>query len=148
MKLSANFTLSEMIKSDTAVSLRIDNRPTSEVITALTLLCINVLQPLRDKIGKPIRVSSGYRSRALNRAIKGAAQNSQHQKGEAADISVDGMSTDDLFQYILKSGIVYDQVIQEFDRWVHISFSATANRSRAYYAKKVNGQTKYIIHKK
>lgn len=140
--LTPHFTLEEMTASPTAKANGIDNTPTAKHIEALTLLCIKTLEPLRAALGKPIRVNSGYRCRALNKRV-GGARTSQHQKGEAADIEVKGMTAQQLFDFILKSGVPFDQVIQEFDSWVHISFSATQERRQAYYARVKNGRTVY-----
>jgi len=140
--LTPHFTLEEMTASPTARANGIDNTPTAKQIEALTLLCIKTLEPLRVAIGKPIRVNSGYRCRALNKRV-GGARTSQHQKGEAADIEVKGMTAQQLFDFILKSGICFDQVIQEFDSWVHISFSATQERRQAFMARAKNGRTVY-----
>lgn len=140
--LTPHFTLEEMTASATAKANGIDNTPSAKQVEALRLLCINTLEPLRVLIDKPIRISSGYRCRALNKRV-GGARTSQHQKGEAADIQVRDMDTQTLFDFIIKSGVPFDQVIQEFDSWVHISFSATQQRKQAYYARVKNGRTVY-----
>lgn len=87
MKLTENFKLTEFTKSSTAQRLGLDNTPSTHIVRALTNLCQQVLQPLRDWYGKPIIVSSGYRSAMLNKAV-GGVSNSQHMKGEAADLQV------------------------------------------------------------
>ena len=87
MKLTENFKLTEFTKSSTAQRLGLDNTPSPNIVRALTNLCQQVLQPLRDWYGKPIIVSSGYRSAMLNKAV-GGVSNSQHMKGEAADLQV------------------------------------------------------------
>ena len=139
--ITANFSLREMIQSPTAVSLKIKNVPNAAHLDNITALCEKVLQPLRDKLGVPVRVSSGFRNKALNAAVGGAA-NSQHRKGEAADIHAKGYTAQQFFDFIIKSGIVYDQLIQEFDEWVHISYKREGeNRNEALLATKKDGQT-------
>jgi len=130
MKL--NFTLAELCRSDIAKKNNIKNEPCLEYCDNLLLLITNVLQPLRDKLGKPIIVTSGYRCEKLNSKIPGSAQFSQHMLGQAADIQVRGCSAQDLYDYIKKSGIVYDQLINEYDRWVHISYRQGYNRKQSF----------------
>lgn len=122
MQLSKNFTLQEMVFSHTAVRLGFDNTPSGDVIEALRNLCEHTLQPLREALGKPIRVTSGYRSPLLNMRIGGQGQ-SQHLRGEAADIQVPGMTTTEVIKVMIEKEIPFDQVINEFDSWVHISFT-------------------------
>ena len=130
MKL--NFTLVELCHSDIAKKNGIKNEPCLEYCDNLLLLITNVLQPLRDKLGKPVIVTSGYRCEKLNSMIPGSAQFSQHMLGQAADIHVNGCSARDLYDYIKKSGIVYDQCINEFDRWVHVSYRQGYNRKQSF----------------
>lgn len=132
MRLSQNFTLEELIYSDTANRYKINNTPTDKEIRNLGALCQNVLQPLRDKLGKPITITSGYRSNQLNSKLKGAS-NSQHRYGQAADIVVKGMDTNQLYRFIKGSGIIYDQLIYEVSgntSWVHISYCHSHNRKQ------------------
>ncbi len=149
--ITANFSLREMIHSDTAVKHGIRNVPNEKQIGNLKALCENVLQPLRDKLGKPIKVTSGFRCPELN-AHKdiGGAKNSQHTRGEAADIKVDGYTANELFHLILLSGIVFDQCIEEFGQWVHISFSRwKPNRHQAIIAIRTkSGRVRYTRLKK
>jgi hypothetical protein len=144
--ITANFSLREMIHSDIAAREGIENVPNEKQLAALTALCKNVLQPLRDKLGVPVRISSGFRCRALNshKEIRGAP-NSQHLRGEAADIHAKGYTPQQLFEFILASGIVFDQVIQEFDDWVHISYTTRRkNRQSAIIAtRRKDGSAKY-----
>lgn len=135
MNLSKNFTLAELVFSPTAVQLGIKNEPTPDQIHKLEALCKNVLQPLRDYFGKPIVISSGFRSRELNKAV-GGASDSQHMRGEAADIRIIGTGNDILWKYI-ESNLRYDQVILEHvsacnphTGWVHVS-CALVNRKQA-----------------
>ncbi len=111
-RLSPNFTLREMCASAAAARLGIDNtNPPLGVRIALQKLCATVLQPLRDQIG-PLRVNSGWRSPALNKAVKGSAT-SQHLRGEAADIESNALSNLDLARWIERH-LTFDQVILEF----------------------------------
>lgn len=117
------FTIEEMIKSSTATAKRIDNTPNQTVIDSLTKLIEAVLDPLREWYGKPIRVNSGYRCKALNKAVGSKAKNSQHLYGEAADITVDSKTENEkLFNYI-KDNLPFDQLINESNfSWVHVSY--------------------------
>jgi len=144
MYLTKNFSLDEFTISQTAIRNRIINTTNNEVINKIKVLCVKSLQPLREKLNKPIIITSGYRSETLN-SIIGGSVNSQHCKGEAADIIISGMRACELFAYILTSDILYDQVILEFNRWVHISYSQKKNRMNALLAKHVNGKIVYEI---
>ena len=117
------FTIEEMIKSSTATAKRIDNTPNQTVIDSLTKLIEAVLDPLREWYGKPIRVNSGYRCEALNKAVGSKAKKSQHLYGEAADITVGTKKGNKkLFEYI-KDNLPFDQLINESNfSWVHVSY--------------------------
>lgn len=147
MKLSANFSLHELTKSDTAIRHGIDNTPSMQVIENLQDLVDNVLQPLRDKFGA-IRVTSGYRSPAVNKAI-GGSSTSDHTLGYAADFEVLGMDNRELALYI-RNNLKYKQLILEFysglpdSGWVHCSFQKDANKCQTLTARKVNGRTQYL----
>ena len=115
------FTISEFIKSDTAVRKRIWNGANKEQEDNLTALVAAILDPLRAKYGKPIRISSGYRNTAVNAAV-GGVSNSQHTKGEAADIDT-GSKTENrkLAKLIVEMGLPIDQLIDENNfAWVHV----------------------------
>lgn len=147
MKLSKNFTLEEFTKSQVAIRHGIPNNPGAEEIENLKALCENVIQPVRDRLGEAIFVSSGYRSQALNTAI-GGALGSQHQKGEAADLEAQDNSK--LFFAIMSNGN-FDQLIWEFGgdnapAWVHVSYRRDGkNRGQILRAfKSPQGRTKYI----
>jgi zinc D-Ala-D-Ala carboxypeptidase len=127
MQLTKNFTLAEMTFSQTATRNNIKNIPDQQDIKNLKLLCQKILQPLRDNLGKPIKITSGYRSPALNKAI-GGSQNSQHSLGQAADIVVVGMTARQICQRIIKLNLPYDQLILEFDSWCHVSYSSRHRR--------------------
>lgn len=130
MHLSRHFTLEELTASATAQAERIDNQPTAAEVAALRALCTTVLDPLRDALGQPIKVTSGYRGPALNRRVKGAAR-SQHLTGEAADLQSPGRSVLSLFQLAIRLELPFDQIIYEVNgaaKWVHISHTTGANK--------------------
>ncbi len=135
MRLSKNLTLQEAVKSNTATRLGIPNTPEQWEINNLRAVAENVFQPVRDHFGVPIGVSSGYRSKALNKAI-GGSKYSQHMIGEALDLDADiyGKVTNaEIFNYI-KNNLEWDQMIWEFGddeepNWVHVSYKE-AGRNR------------------
>ena len=141
MKLSEHFELGDMCFSQTAVRKGIDNTVTPEALFALETLCKKVLEPLVTK-GMSFSINSGFRCVELNKAIGGAA-NSQHCKGEAADLRPKGISVEQFYQEIIKSGVPFDQIIQEFDSWVHVSYKAEP-RGQKLRAHKKDGVTVYI----
>ena len=148
MNLSKNFTLQELIYSDTAIRMGIDNKPNDETIENLKILCENILQPIRDFYGMPVSVSSGYRSAELCKAI-GSSSTSQHTRGEAADFEIFDLHNKDLSDWIV-SNLDFDQCILEFwnitdpnSGWVHCSFSKKYNRKQYLKAEKVNGKIVY-----
>ena len=143
MKLSKNLNLAEVTRSETAKRRKIDNAPTDEHIENLKILAANIFQPMRDHFGKAIYISSGYRSEALNKAIKGS-KTSQHCKGEALDIDNDnannGVTNRDIFEFI-RDNLKFDQLINEFPvkgnpSWVHVSYSKTQQRNQVLKAYK------------
>lgn len=142
MNLSEHFTLEELTRSSYATKHGIDNKPSELQTENLRQLCLNVLEPLRECVRKPIYVLSGFRSVEVNRGI-GGADNSQHLEGKAADVIVSGWTVDDLFEEASKY-VAYDQVIQEFGKWVHISYSNPLRRMRLWAVKDSEGKTKYL----
>ena len=146
MILSKNFTLNEFTKSVSAIMSGIDNNPTPEHIRNIKLLVKYVLQPLREALGHPIRVTSGYRSEKLNTLIKGSKR-SQHCKGQASDIQfkVDGvMSNKIIWDKIIELDLPFDQMINEFNySWIHISYNHEYNRKALLEAYRESGKTKY-----
>jgi hypothetical protein len=152
MKLSEHLTLSEVTKSDTAKRLGIDNNPTPEHLANLKLLAENIFEPIRKHFGKPIFLSSGYRSKALNSAVPGSSSTSQHCSGEALDLDQDGKQTGVtnkmIFEYI-KNNLNFDQLIWEFGTdsnpdWVHVSWESTGKqRKMILKATRINGKTVY-----
>lgn len=125
MKLTKNFSLEEMTKSQTALRKGIDNAPTPDKIEPLTMLCENVLQPVRDHFDKPVTITSGYRSPELCVAI-GSKITSQHTKGQAADFEVPGVSNMVVAEWI-RDNLEFDQLILECytggnTGWIHCSY--------------------------
>lgn len=146
MRLSKNFVLSEITRSNTAKRLGINNEPTKKDLENIQRIVTNLLQPMRDHLG-PIRISSGYRNKELNRAI-GGSNKSQHSKGEALDIQFwkDGqMCNKEIYDWILDNAVEFDQMINEFDfSWIHISLKKSNNRREVLEAyKDKDGDTKY-----
>jgi len=149
MKLSANFQLSELVKSQTAERKGIPNNPSPAHIDNLKNLCINVLQPIRSHFNSPVMVSSGYRSAELCIAI-GSKPTSQHAEGKAADIEVVSVDNKELAQWI-KDNLEFDQLILEFYRsgepdsgWVHVSWDSDNNRNQSLLAyRDDNNKTQY-----
>jgi zinc D-Ala-D-Ala carboxypeptidase len=149
MMLSKNLSLVEATKSATAIKHGIANEPTQEHLQNLKLVAEHVFQPIREHFNKPLALSSGYRSVALNELIGGSTR-SQHSKGEAIDIDGDvygGISNGDIF-YFIKENLEFDQLIWEFGTnenpaWVHVSYNKGKNRREVLMAYKDKGQTKY-----
>jgi hypothetical protein len=150
MQLSKNLSLAEMTISYEAKRRGITNAPTEEHLANMKKLAESVFQPIREHFKSPIRISSGYRSLALNKAIKGAAT-SQHCSGEAMDIDMDGTSITNaqIFNYI-KDNLVFDQLIWEFGTdknpdWVHVSYESNGKqRKQILKAIRKNGKPSYI----
>jgi uncharacterized protein YcbK (DUF882 family) len=126
MKLSSNFTLEELTVSTTAARKGWDNTPNATEKTNLIRVAL-LLEQVRSLFNLPIVVNSGYRCKILNDYI-GSKDTSQHRIGCAADITIPGKTPKEVVEAIVKSDIPYDQVIQEFDSWVHISVPDTAAR--------------------
>ena len=153
MNISKNLELSELTRSDSAKRSGISNMPTPAHIESLKLLASKVFEKVRDHFGRPIRISSGYRSAALNKITKGASATSQHSKGEAIDIDMDNteISNAQVFNYILDN-LEFDQLIWEFGTdknpdWVHVSYSSTGKqRKQVLKAIKSAGVTKYVTY--
>ena len=125
------FTISELIKSDTAIKHRIWNGASREVENNLIALVAAVLDPLRKMYGKPIHVTSGYRNEIVNKAV-GGVKNSQHLKGEAADIDTGSKSQNQhLARILANSGLPFDQLIDENDySWIHVSYTKNGSCRR------------------
>jgi hypothetical protein len=131
MNLSEHFTLEELVASQIAARRRIDNRPPPAIIENLRRVAA-VLEKVRALVGRPVTVSSGYRSPALNSAA-GGARESAHLQGLAADITVSGLAPKDLARAIVNAGIEFDQLIYE-GTWVHIGLAAGKPRGQVLTA--------------
>lgn len=144
MNLSPNFTLAEMIRSQMASRRGIDNTPSPAIITALTALCVHVLEPVRAHFERPVIVTSGYRSPAVNSAIGGSGT-SQHSQGEASDFTVHGVSNIEVCRWMEKN-LTYDQLIYEFGEsgWIHASYRASRLRNMELSAVRRGGKTVYL----
>ena len=139
MKLSANFELSELVKSQTAERKGISNNPSPDQIDNLKSLCINILQPIRSEFDRPVIISSGFRSAELCIAI-GSKPTSQHSEGKAADLEILGVDNMELAMWI-KNNLNFDQLILEFYKdgepnsgWVHVSWAGEDNRNQTLRA--------------
>ena len=151
MKISEHLDLVEVTRSETAKRKGISNEPTPEHLENFKLLAENIFEKMRVHFGVPIRISSGYRSKALNTAI-GGSLTSQHCKGEAIDIDMDGSAsgvTNKMLYDYIKDNLEFDQLIWEFGTdanpdWVHVSYSKVKNRKQKLKAIKSNGKTSYI----
>lgn len=128
MNLTAHFTLEELTASETAERNGWDNSPNEQELANLVRLAEFLEQVKEVLAGKPIMISSGLRTKKVNDAV-GSKDSSQHRIGCAADFKVPGMTPDEVVKAIVASGIGYDQVIREFDRWTHISIPNSINFS-------------------
>jgi len=147
IRISKNFSLSEMVKSATAVRLGVDNSPSSIHLVNLTHLAIHILQPVRDQFGV-ITINSGYRSPALNAKV-GGSKISQHCNGQAADFESFSTPNPDLALWITKN-LDFDQIILEFydgvdpnSGWVHCSYNLMGNRKKILTALKTKSGVVY-----
>ena len=150
MRLSQNFTLAEMIKSQTAERKGINNNPNEDNIENLQRLCNEILQPIRNHYGKVVSVSSGFRSPDLCVAI-GSSVTSQHASGQAADFEIYGVSNKELADYIADN-LDFDQLILEYWKpeepnsgWVHCSYKNSESNRKEYLRaiKGSDGRTSY-----
>ena len=149
MNLTANFTLEEMTKSETALRHDMDNTPGEAEIANLKALAENVLQPVRDHFGKGVKVNSGFRHPTVNQKV-GGSPTSDHCQGQAADIEIPGVPNADLAQWIVDN-LDFRQVILEFytpgvpdSGWVHVSYVAGDNKKQVLTATKKDGKTVYL----
>ena len=138
MQLTANFSLAEL----TVTGRNMPNVPNEMDVASLRSLAETILQPLRNALGKPVRVNSAFRSEAVNRAVGGTAT-SQHRLGQAADIHVPGMTSVELAEKIVALGLPFDQVIEEFGSWVHVSYGPRHRRQQLTAVKR-SGKTVYV----
>ena len=144
MMLSDHFSLEELTRSDEAVRLAISNEAGAIEADNLRRLCVEILEPLRAALGKPIHITSGLRVPILNTIVGGSAS-SDHCYGRAADIKVDGMSAGAICGAIRSLGLPYKQLIQEFGAWCHVSIPPGGEppRREELTAIKVAGRTEY-----
>jgi hypothetical protein len=149
MNLTENISLKELTKSESATRFGISNEPTEEALSNLQKLATHILQPVRDHFGKPLIITSGYRSPELCVKI-GSTTTSQHTKGQASDFEIGGIANKDLSDWIHQN-LDYDQLILEFWKpedansgWVHCSYKGEGqNRKQYLRAFTENGKTKY-----
>ena len=149
MKLTQNFSLSELTRSQTATRKGIVNQPDDEQLASLVALCENVLQPIRDHFGTSVRISSGLRVPELNAAI-GGSTTSDHTRGCAADIEVPPVDNLELARWIEGSGLAFRQLILEYydgtpdSGWIHVSYNPEDNKRQVLTATKQGGKTVYL----
>ena len=148
-QLTANFSLHELTKSETALRMGLDNTPGPVETEYLKILAERVLQPIRDHFQKGVKVNSGYRSPDSNAAV-GGSRTSDHCKGQAADIEIPGVPNADLAQWIMDN-LEYTQLILEFytpgipdSGWVHVSYDPDNLKKQELTAMKVAGKTQYV----
>lgn len=152
--VTPNFHLSELVHSNTAVRLGLDNTPNQEIINHLEQSCINLWQPARDILGKPMGIDSGYRSDAVNRAV-GGSTTSAHSYGYAIDFTAPSFGTprqvaEKLVKELKARHIAFDQLILEFPEtsssWIHLGYKNRQGEQRGQVltAKKQNGKTVYL----
>ena len=143
MRLSKNFTYEEFIRSSTAERMGIDNRPKTKeeekkVIENLRNLCLEVLQPLRDYVGAPVHINSGYRCKALNLAV-GGVKNSQHSRGEAADIRIASPKQGREWAAWIQDNCRFDQMLLERNKnggvWLHVSCKRDEKANRQVFSR-------------
>ena len=149
MNLTKNFTLAEMVKSDTALRHDMDNTPGEIEIANLKVLCEKVLQPVRDNFGKGVKVNSGFRHPEVNAKV-GGSKTSDHCKGMAGDIEIPGVPNAELAGWIV-SNLEFTQVILEFytpgvpdSGWVHVSYDPADLKKQVLTAVKKDGKTVYL----
>jgi D-alanyl-D-alanine dipeptidase len=129
--IKLNFTMSELLHSDIAQKYNIYNVPDKEHLDNLLMLICECLQPLRNFINKPMIISSGYRNPRLNsHPLINGTPNSQHTTGQAVDFTVKGMTPKQVIEMIMRSGIEFDQAINERNCWVHLSYNKGHNRKQ------------------
>ena len=149
MNLTKNFTLAEMTKSETALRHGLDNTPNEQEMSAMKLLAEKVLQPVRDHFAKGVKVNSGFRNKEVNTRV-GGSKNSDHTRGQAADIEIPGVPNAELAEWI-KDNLQFNQLLLEFytpgvpdSGWVHVSYLPEANRNQVLTATKKDGKTVYL----
>jgi zinc D-Ala-D-Ala carboxypeptidase len=149
MQLTNNFSLAEMVKSDTALRHDMDNTPGEAEIASLKTLCEKVLQPVRDHFQTGVKVNSGFRHPEVNAKV-GGSKTSDHCRGQASDIEIPGVPNADLAVWIMEN-LEYTQLILEFytpgvpdSGWVHVSYDPTNLKKQNLTATKKDGKTVYL----
>lgn len=149
MQLTNNFSLTEMVKSETALRHGMDNTPGEAEIANLKVLCEKILQPVREHYAKGVKVNSGFRHPEVNAAV-GGSKTSDHCKGQAADIEIPGVANAELAQWIADN-LEFTQVILEFytqgipdSGWVHVSYDPANLKKQTLTAVKKDGKTVYL----
>lgn len=129
--IKLNFTMSELLKSDIAEKYNISNIPDKQSLDNMLTLIIECLQPIRNYINKPMLISSGYRSPRLNgHPLIQGKDTSQHTTGQAVDFTIKGMTPKQIIEKVKGSGVEFDQLINEHNIWVHISYNKGKNRKQ------------------
>ena len=148
-QLTKNFSLAEMVKSETALRYGMENNPGPDELNNLLNLCANVLQPIRDHYQKGVKVNSGYRSPDVNAKV-GGSRTSDHCRGMAADIEIPGVGNPDLAQWIANN-LTYTQLILEFvtpgvpdSGWVHVSYDPQNLKKQNLTATRRDGKVMYL----
>lgn len=148
-KLSPHFTLGEFLRSQTASRRGIPNIPNEDQIARMSALCVNVLEPTRAHFGRPVLISSGFRSLALNTAI-GGSPTSQHPKGEAADWEIPGIPNPEVAEWVHRH-LNYDQLILECyipgqpnSGWIHTGYSGAPHKNQELTAVRRRGKIVYL----
>jgi hypothetical protein len=148
-QLTKNFSLAEMVKSETALRHGMENNPGPDELNNLLQLCANVLQPIRDHYQKGVKVNSGYRSPDVNAKV-GGSRTSDHTRGMAADIEIPGVPNAELATYI-RDNLAYTQLILEFytpgvpdSGWVHVSYDEQDLKKQVLTATRKDGKTVYL----
>lgn len=126
-----NFKMSELIYSETAIKNNINNMPDINSMDNMLNLIYYCLQPVRELLGAPMIITSGYRNPLVNRLV-GGVNSSQHTKGQAVDFTVLGITPNQIISIIKTSKIEFDQLINEYDKWVHISYNKGKNRKQVF----------------
>ena len=143
MLLSPHFSLAELTRSQWAIRHGVANEPSPQALARLTDLCVAVLEPLRTFRAMPVMILSGYRNPEVNAAI-GGSPTSQHmaEDGAAADIMIAGLTNAEILKAVVVLGLPYDQLIEEFGSWVHVSHGPR-NRRQVLSARRTSGGTVY-----
>lgn len=129
--IQLNFTMSELLHSDIAEKYNISNIPDKKSLDNMLILICECLQPIRNYIAKPMIIYSGYRSPRLNgHPLINGKSNSQHCTGQAVDFTIKGMTPKQIIEKIKASGVEFDQIINEHNIWVHISYNKGKNRKQ------------------